>query len=125
MTPTPKELGDLTSEIMSEFPRAEIHFDPLPSGVRFLRVSLGRRSFCLEYHPTRGTGVCELTSETTPFDTGYDHFFNSVREAGAFLKTLLADAMKTEENHLPRVYVPPKEMRPDYVPKKLFSKLFK
>jgi hypothetical protein len=125
MTPTPKELGELTSEIMSEFPRAEIHFDPLPSGVRFLRVSLGRRSFCLEYHPTKGTGVCELTSETTPFDAGYDHFFNSVSEAGACLKSFLADAMKTEEDHLPKVYVPLKEMPAAYVPKKRFSKLFK
>jgi hypothetical protein len=126
MTPTPRELADLTGEIMSEFPRAEIHYDPLPSGVRFLRVYLGRRSFCLEYHPTKGTGVCELTSETTPFDHAYDdHFFTSVGEAATFLKSILADAMKTEEKHLPKAYVPTKEMAPAYVPKKLFSKLFK
>ena len=106
MTPTPKELGTVASEIMSEFPLARIEFEPLPSGVRFLRVWVGRRFFCLEYHPTHGTGVCEVTEETTPFDSGYDHLFDSVGKAGECLKSFLADAMKTEVNHLPRVYVP-------------------
>jgi hypothetical protein len=122
MTPTPKELGNLTSEIMDEYPLARIDFDPLPSGVRFLRVFLGRRSFCLEYHPTHGTGVCELTSETTPFDAGYDHFFKSVSEAGACLKSFLAGAMKTETNHPPQVYAP-KETPPAFVaPKEIFAR---
>jgi len=106
MTLTPKELRDLTSEIMDEFPLAKIDFDPLPSGVRFLNVTLGRRSFGLEYHPTRGTGVSEITSETTPFDSGHDHFFNSMSEAAACVKSLLTDATKTEVNHMPQVYVP-------------------
>ncbi len=106
MTPTPKELCDLTGEIMNEFPLAKIGLDPLPSGVRFLDVELGRRRFCLEYHPTRGTGVSEITSETTPFDSGHDHSFNSVLEAAGCLKSLLADAAKTEVNHMPQVYVP-------------------
>lgn len=106
MAPTPKELRDLPGEIMDEYPLAKIGFDPLPSGVSFLDVVLGRRRFVLEFHPTHGTGVCEITDDTTPFDAGYDHLFDSVSKAAEYLKLLLADAAITEVNHMPQVYVP-------------------
>ena len=73
----------------------------LPSGVCFLDVWFGRRNFELEYHPTQGTGVSENFDDTPPF-IGHDVAFDSLDEAAEHFKSLLADAARTEVNHLPQ-----------------------
>ena len=100
----PKSLQRLVVEIMDEYAQAEIDLDPLPSGVCWLNVWFGRRNFELEFSPTRGTGVSENFDDTPPF-IGHDTAFDSLDEAVAHFKSLLADAAHTEADHLPKAYV--------------------
>jgi hypothetical protein len=100
----PKEIQQLTAEIMDTFPQAQIDFDPLPSGVCWLNVWFGRRNFEMEYTPTRGTGVSENFDDTPPF-IGHDVAFDSLPEAVRHFKSLLADAARTEANYLPKALV--------------------
>src|SRR5437868_3496245 len=92
---------DLIGDILDKFPQAHLEFDPPPSGVCFLDVWFGRRNFELEYHPTRGTGVSENFDDTPPF-IGHDVAFDSLDKAAEHFKSLLADAVRTEVNHLPQ-----------------------
>src|SRR6266566_6569801 len=100
----PKQLQSLTAEIMDQFPLAQIDFNPMPSGVCWLNVWLGRRNFEIEYNPTRGTGVSENFDDTPPF-IGHDAAFDSFDEAAQHFKSLLADAARTEAEHLPQAVV--------------------
>lgn len=107
----PKQLQRLISGILEEFPRAQIEFDPLPSGVCLLDVWYGRRNFELDYHPTQGTGVSENFDDTPPF-IGSDKAFDSLDEAVGHFKSLLADAAQTEADHLPKAFVLREENSP-------------
>ena len=97
---TPKEIQDLVGEV-AHLPSAGLDFDPLPSGVCFLWVTIGRR--LLEYHPTEGTGISENFADTPPF-VGHDEAFDSLDEAIKHFKSLLADAERTEANYEPQAY---------------------
>jgi hypothetical protein len=99
----PREIQNLTVEIMEEFPQAQIDFDPLPSGVCWLGVWLGRRNFELEYHPVRGAAVSENFDNTPPF-TGHDSAFGSLAAAVTHFKSLLATAAETELSYLPQTF---------------------
>ena len=96
---------------MDQFPQAQIDFDPLPSGVCWLNVWFGRRNFEMEYSPTRGTGVSENFDHTPPF-IGHDEAFDSLDEAASHFKALLADAARTEAEHLPKALVLREEILP-------------
>jgi hypothetical protein len=100
---TPKHIQQLIGEIMEQFPQAEIDFEPLPSGVCWLNVWLGRRNFEMECHPTQGTGVSENFDDTPPF-IGHDAAFDSFADAANHFKSLLADATRTEAEHLPQAF---------------------
>jgi hypothetical protein len=99
---TPKEIQDLIGEV-AHLPSGRLEFDPLPSGVCFLWVTIGRRNFVLEYHPKEGTGVSENFADTPPF-VGHDAAFNSLDEAIKQFKSLLADAERTEADYEPQAY---------------------
>lgn len=101
---TPKRIQQLLSEVAEEFPEATLRFKPLPSGVCRLDVWYGRRNFELEYSPIRGTGVSENFDDTPPF-IGHDTAFNSVDEAAEHFKSLLANAVSSEAEHLPQEFV--------------------
>jgi hypothetical protein len=96
---------------MRSHPAAEFSFDPLPSGVCFLRVGLGRRNFVLEFHPTEATGVSENFDDTPPF-VGHDEAFDSLDAAIMRFEDLLADAEHTEAGHLPKALVMREENLP-------------
>jgi hypothetical protein len=100
----PKQLQQLVTEIMDEFPQAQLGFDPPPAGVCWLNGWFGRRNFEMEYHPTRGTGVSENFDDTPPF-IGHDTAFDSLDEAASRFKSLLADAARTEADPLPTTLV--------------------
>jgi len=100
----PKEIQQLVAAIMERFPQAQIDFEPLPSGVCWLNVWLGRRDFEMEYSPKRGTGISENFDDTPPF-IGHDAAFDSFDEAAEHFKSLLADAARTEADHLPQAVV--------------------
>ena len=100
----PPEISQLVGEIIDEFPEAKIDFDTLPSGVCWLNVWYGRRNFEMEYSPSRGTGVSENFDDTPPF-IGHDEAFDSLSEAAQHFKSLLADAVRTESEHLPKAFV--------------------
>lgn len=101
---TPQTIQDLVGEIahLNSCRRLELH--PLPSGVCFLRVTIGRRNFVLEYHPVEGTGVSENFHETPPF-VGHDVAFDSLDEAIGHFKFLLDEAKRTEANYEPQEFV--------------------
>ncbi len=90
---TPAELQNLISEIVHDFSAAQIEWDPFPSGVSVLYVSLNGRDFELEFDPKRGTGVSENFSDTPPF-IGHDKAFDSLAEAIQHFKSLLEDAVQ-------------------------------
>ena len=92
---TPRQIQHLVSEIVHAYASAQLELDPLPSGVCFLWVTLGGRSFVLEHAPEQGTGISENLADTPPF-VGHDHFFASLDEAAAFFKQLLAKAAHEE-----------------------------
>ncbi|HET7624968.1 MAG TPA: hypothetical protein VFM25_06840 [Verrucomicrobiae bacterium] len=100
----PRQIQKLIAEIMDDFPQAEIEFEPLPSGVCRLNIWYGRRNFEMEYSPIRGTGVSENFENTPPF-TGHDKTFNTLDGAVEHFKSLLADAARTEADHLPQAFV--------------------
>jgi hypothetical protein len=100
---TPNEIQDLIGETAHLHPDAWLQFSPLPSGVCFVRVTIGRRHFVLEYHPVEGTGVSENFDDTPPF-VGHDAVFDSLDKAVDHFKSLLADAARTETDHLPQAY---------------------
>jgi hypothetical protein len=58
----------------------------------------------MEYSPTGGTGVSENFDDTPPF-IGHDKAFDSLNEAASHFKLLLADAARTEADHLPKALV--------------------
>jgi hypothetical protein len=90
MTP-PLQLQDLVAELVHAHPSAKLDFDPLPSGVCFLWLTVEGRNFCLEYHPTQGTGVSENVAET-PLFSGHDHGFAALEPAIKFFKQIVAKA---------------------------------
>jgi hypothetical protein len=91
----PVELQDLIAEIVRTHPSAHIEFDPVPSGVCFLWVSIGDRDFVIEYNPKRETGVSENFPDTPPF-IGHDEAFASLADAIRRFKAMLAEAARTE-----------------------------
>ena len=101
---TPEKIRDLCGTVAHLYPDARFKFHPLPSGVCFLRAAIGRRHFVLEYHPSEGTGVSENFDDTPPF-VGHDAVFESLDKAVDHFKSLLADAEKTEADHLPQSLV--------------------
>src|SRR2546423_13922427 len=101
---TPDRIQDLVAEIVHLYSRAHFELDPLPSGVCFLWVTIGRRHFVLEYHPTEGTGVSENFDDTPPF-VGHDVAYDSLEEAINHFKSLLADAARTEADYEPQAFV--------------------
>ncbi len=88
---TPRELQELVADIIRTYPSAQFEYDPLPSGVCLLAVSLNGRDFELDYSPKRETGVSENFPDTPPF-VGHDEVFASLDAAVAHFKSLLADA---------------------------------
>jgi hypothetical protein len=88
---TPSELQDLVTEIVRTYPHAQLEFDPLPSGVCFLWVTLGDRNFVIEYSPRQGTGVSENRQDTPPF-VGHDAAFASLADGVAKFRELLRSA---------------------------------
>ena|SRR5882762_6522189 len=101
---TPDKIQDLVAEVVHRYSGAHIELDPLPTGVCFLWVSLGRRHLVLEYHPTEGTGVSENFDDTPPF-IGHDVAHDSLDEAINHFKSLLADAAQTEADYQPQAFV--------------------
>jgi len=88
---SPLQLQDLVAEMVHAYPSAKLDFDPLPSGVCFLWITVEGRNFCLEYDPKRGAGVSEITPETPPF-SGHDHGFAGLEPAIKFFKQIVAKA---------------------------------
>ena len=91
----PIQLQDLIADVVHTYPSALLDFDPMPSGVCFLWLTLNGRQFVIEYDPKRGTGVSENCPDTPPF-VGHDQAFASLDDGIARLKSLLADAACTE-----------------------------
>lgn len=89
---TPHQLQALVSDIINNHPSAQFEYDPLPSGVCILAVTLNGREFELDYHPKNGTGVSENFADTPPF-IGHDELFVSLDDATARFKALLTDAV--------------------------------
>ena len=92
----PTALQDLISEIAHSYPTAQIEFDPLPSEVCFLWVTLNQRNFVLEYHPTQGVGVSENRSDTPPF-VGHDEAFDSLTAAIERFRTRLNEVAQSRD----------------------------
>jgi hypothetical protein len=97
---SPKAIQDLIGEVAHLNASGRMEFDPLPSGVCFLWVTVGRRYFVLEYHPTEGIGVSENFKDSPPFG-GHDMAFESMDGAISHFKSLLAYAERTEAGCLP------------------------
>ena len=92
---TPAQLQNLLGEIVRDFPSAQMEWDPFPSGVRVLYVSLNGRDFELDYNPKQGTGVSENFEDTPPF-IGHDQAFDSLDQAIERFKEMLASAARGE-----------------------------
>lgn len=93
---TPFPIRDFVSDIAHDHPSAQLELNPLPSGVRFLWVTLAGRNFVLEYHPSEGTGVSENLPDTPPF-VGHDRAFASLEEAITELRGLLANTFRDSD----------------------------
>lgn len=91
----PVEMQSLVGEIARTYPSAHIDFDPLPSGVSFLYVTVGERDFEMEYDPERGVGVSENFPDTPPF-IGHDEAFDSLAAGIERFKAMLAEAARNE-----------------------------
>ena len=100
---SPKSIQDLIGEVAHLDAAGRMEFDPLPSGVCFLWVTVGRRHFVLEYHPAGGIGVSENFKDTPPF-VGHDMAFDSLDKAIDHFKSLLADAKRTEASYSPKAF---------------------
>jgi hypothetical protein len=90
---TPQQIQDLVAEMVHAYPSAQLELDPLPSGVVFLWLTIEERNFCLEYHPTQGTGVSENLADTPAF-SGHDHGFDSLDKAIEFFKQMISKAVE-------------------------------
>lgn len=91
----PVEMQDLVAEVIRTYPSAHVDFDPLPSGVCFLYVTVGARDFEIEYDPKRGVGVSENFPDTPPF-IGHDEAFDSLSAGIGRFKSMLAEAARNE-----------------------------
>lgn len=92
---TPLQLQDLVAEIVHTYPAAQLELVPLPSGVCFLWATVADRHFVIEFHPKQGTGVSENLPDTPPF-AGHDQGFDSLDEAVAEFKRMLAKAAQEQ-----------------------------
>jgi len=101
---TPEKIQDLIGEMAHHYACDHLEAHPLPSGVCFVRATIGRRHFVLEYDPAEGAGVSENFPDTPPF-VGHDSVFNSLDEAILHFTSLLADATRTEANYSPTAFV--------------------
>lgn len=88
---TPVIIQDLVGDIAHEQWCDHLELNPLPSGVCFLRVSVGERHFVMEYDPKQGAGVSENTPDSPAF-AGHDEAFASLADAIRRFKELLARA---------------------------------
>ncbi len=95
----PPRLLSLIQDLRQLVPQLSLDLRVLPSGVAFLNVYPGTREFVLEYDPRRGVGVSENTAQTTPFDMGHDHAFDTVEPAAECLLNLVRDAMPAPQSH--------------------------
>ena len=91
----PVELQRLVADVAQTYPAARLAFHPLPSGVCFLWATVANRNFVIEYDPKRGTGVSENNDEGIGF-VGHDEAFDSLAEAIARFKSMLAEAARSE-----------------------------
>ena len=94
----PVELQNLIADVAHNYPSASIEFDPLPSGVCFLWVTVADRNFVIEYDPKRGAGVSENLPDTPPF-VGHDEGFDTLTPAIDRFKSMLAEAARNEPAH--------------------------
>ena len=101
---TPQQIQDLIGEIAHLPACRRLELNPLPSGVCFVRVTIGHRNFVLEYDPVAGTGLSENFHDTPPF-IGHDAAYASLDEAINQFRTLLQDAEHTEADYSPRAFV--------------------
>jgi len=101
---TPQHIQDLVAEMVHLHSSAQLELDPLPSGVCFLWVTIGRRNFVLEHDPKAGTGVSENFPGTPPF-VGHDEAFTSLEDAVSRFKSLLREAERTEADYSPAAFV--------------------
>ena len=108
---TPEKIQDMIGEIAHLHSSAHLKVSPLPSGVCFVRATIGRRNFVLEYHPKEGAGVSENFADTPPF-VGHDAAFDSLDEAINHFKSLLANAECTEADYEPKVFALREEPSP-------------
>ncbi|HEY2082287.1 MAG TPA: hypothetical protein VGI88_05840 [Verrucomicrobiae bacterium] len=105
------KIQDLIGEIAHGYSCRRLEVDPLPSGVCFIHVTIGRRHFVLEYHPKEGTGVSENVANTPAF-VGHDTVFDSLEKAIHHFKSLLNDAEHTEADYAPAAFA----LREDNLP---------
>ena len=91
----PIELQDFVSELVHSYPRAELQFRPLPSGVCFLWITLRERNFVLEYDPKRGVGISENLPTTPPF-VGHDEAYPKLEDGLNKLRSLLRSVAQIE-----------------------------
>ena len=96
----PEQIQDMIGEIAHLQSCDHLDFQPLPSGVCFVRVTAGQRHFVMEYHPKEGTGVSENLADTPAF-VGHDEVFPSLSVAIKRFSELLASAVTGEENSSP------------------------
>jgi hypothetical protein len=101
---TPEKIQNLIGEIAHMPACGRLELSPLPSGVCFVRVTIGRRNFVLEYDPKAGTGVSENFPSTPPF-VGHDEAYASLEDAVRHFKSLLHDAERTEAGYSPAAFV--------------------
>jgi hypothetical protein len=96
----PIQLQDLIADVAHVYPSAQFEFDPLPSGVCFLWVTLNHRNFVIEYDPKQGVGVSENLPDTPPF-VGHDEAYDTLEEGIARFKALLGDAARAAPSAAP------------------------
>jgi hypothetical protein len=92
---SPVQLQDLIATVAHRHPSAQLEFDPLPSGVCFLWVTVAERNFVLEYNPKEGAGVSENFPDT-PLFVGHDHAYESLDPAVQHFLKILAEAEQAE-----------------------------
>lgn len=95
----PSRLLSLIADLQAIAPHLALDMRLLPSGVVFLNVYPGHRAFVLEYSPSQGFGVSELTPDTTPFDVGHEHIFDDAEPAASCLIGLVREATATPQSH--------------------------
>ena len=95
----PPRLLSIIQDLRQLAPRLALDMRVLPSGVVFLNVHPGTHEFVLEYSPSVGYGISELSDATTPFDTGHEHIFDDAEPAAQCLLTLVRESINIPHSH--------------------------